>query len=211
LKINFFVIIFLIESKKQPRINFRRLLLINNNIIMQPSQKKGSLFFLLAVLIILAALVFAASQYWGNEKEGQWVCQGGEWIAQGDPSEPRPSSQCGTNNQGSNGQEPVVAVENPQVNSLVSSPLEISGQVRGTWLFEATMPVYLETQAGNEVASSFVQTTEDWMTEELVSFSGQIEYEISSSTPGYLVFEKANPSGLPQNDDEYRMPIIIAP
>lgn len=45
------------------------------------------------------------------------------------------------------------------------------------------------------------------MTEEFVPFEAKIEFEILATSKGVLILEKDNPSGLPENDDQLRVPV----
>lgn len=178
-----------------------------------PEQKtNNSRFIWIMAVIALIAAGIIASRLWKTEStEGKWVCQNGEWVAQDNPVTRQPSEPCGEN-PGEKPESPdEVSLSEPESDAQVSSPVEISGQARGGWFFEATMPARLETENGNEIAQGFVQAQGDWMTEEMVPFQGELEYDISSSTRGYLILEKANPSGLPENADSYGIPVRITP
>ncbi|MDO8556968.1 MAG: Gmad2 immunoglobulin-like domain-containing protein [Candidatus Jorgensenbacteria bacterium] len=100
-----------------------------------------------------------------------------------------------------------VVVFNPTPNAVISSPILISGQARGFWFFEASFPVKLLDGRGTLLAIGIAQADGDWMTEDLVPFNAKIEFTMPSSTKGVLVFKKDNPSGLPQNDAEIRVPV----
>jgi len=102
-----------------------------------------------------------------------------------------------------------IVIFSPKVNSEISSPLKIEGKVRGYWLFEAVMPVKLLDSEGKELAAGHIQATEDWMTENFVPFKGEISFISKEEGEGTLVFEKDNPSGLPEYDKEFRMPVRI--
>jgi len=103
-----------------------------------------------------------------------------------------------------------IVIFSPKVNSEIISPIKIEGKVRGSWLFEAVMPVKLLDSEGKELAVSYIQATEDWMTENFVPFKGEFSFISKEGGKGTLVFEKDNPSGLPEYDKEFRMPVRIA-
>lgn len=101
--------------------------------------------------------------------------------------------------------------ENIHVDSLeamdtVSSPLTITGEARG-WYFEASFPVHLFDGNGNELASAPAQAQGDWMTEDFVPFKVTLTFTTPSTPTGTLVFEKDNPSGLPQNAANISIPV----
>lgn len=109
---------------------------------------------------------------------------------------------------------PLIEVSYPQPNSLISSPLSISGKARGNWFFEATAPVVLVDWDGLIIAQGHIQTKSDWMTENFVEFEGVLEFkkpEMAGKTDfgknGALILKKDNPSGLPENDDSVEIPV----
>lgn len=87
----------------------------------------------------------------------------------------------------------------PAEGDIVSSPLELKGKAKGTWYFEANFGVKLLDQDYNVLEESYVIATEDWMTEDWVPFEGTLKFNESISATGFLVFEKANPSGLEEH------------
>ena len=104
----------------------------------------------------------------------------------------------------------LIQVSNPRPGQTIASPLEVTGTARGTWYFEASFSLYLEDSEGNRLATSFAEAESDWMTENFVPFKGTLNFTTPTSGPATLVLEKANPSGLPENGDELRIPVIIS-
>lgn len=100
----------------------------------------------------------------------------------------------------------LIKVEKPGQNSAVSSPLEISGEAKGYWFFEASAPVRLETEGGKVIAEGYVQAQGDWMTENWVNFEGELEFSTNEKR-GYLIFSRANASGKPEHDRMLRVPV----
>lgn len=105
-----------------------------------------------------------------------------------------------------------IRVSEPLSDTVVSSPLTLAGEARGSWLFEATAPVTLTDWNGLIIAEGYIEATEDWMTTDFVPFTGTLEFEVPEdigdfSDMGSLIFHKANPSGLPEHDAalEYRV------
>lgn len=103
----------------------------------------------------------------------------------------------------------LIQVDNPRPNQKIFSPLNLKGQARGFWFFEASFPVRLFDDQGNEIAIAIAQAQEEWMTEEFVPFQTTLEFEKPAAKKGTLVFEKDNPSGLPEHDDQLIMPIFF--
>jgi hypothetical protein len=90
----------------------------------------------------------------------------------------------------------------PKQGSILTSPLVISGEAPGTWFFEASFPVVLVDWDGLIISEGYVTAKDDWMTEDLVSFEGDLEFETPTmGKSGTLILRKDNPSDLPQNDD----------
>lgn len=92
----------------------------------------------------------------------------------------------------------------------ITSPLVVEGQTR-LYFFEGSFPIQITDEAGNVLGQSYVQATEDWMTENFVPFKGQIEFISEKEQKGFLVLKKDNPSGLPENDKETKIPVVIMP
>ena len=101
----------------------------------------------------------------------------------------------------------LIVVDNPRSNQVVTSPLEISGKARGTWFFEAEFPVRLYDVEGQEIAVGIAKAQGEWMTEEFVPFMATLTFKTPLADKGELVFEKSNPSDLPENTDSLRIPV----
>jgi len=138
--------------------------------------------------------------------EDTWLCQNGQWTRHGNPSAPMPTTGCGTPII-----EPDVVVTSPQPNQTVTNPIALTGKAKGFWFFEATAPVKLFDDKENQIAESHIQAQGDWMTNHYVPFTGTLNYSVNATTSGTLLFQNDNPSGLPQNQKEFRVPIVIAP
>jgi hypothetical protein len=100
-----------------------------------------------------------------------------------------------------------IKVSKPQPNQVVGSPLDIEGEARGTWFFEATFPVKLLDANDDVIATYFAQAQGEWMTEDFVPFKAQLVFEKPTTDTGILILEKDNPSGLPENDASIEIPI----
>jgi hypothetical protein len=100
----------------------------------------------------------------------------------------------------------LLQLTSPIYNNTVTSPLIIQGQARGYWFFEATSPIMLTDWDGKIIASHYMEAEGEWMTEDLVSFKGILDFENPSwdadfSKRGTLILYKHNASGLPEHDD----------
>jgi len=103
----------------------------------------------------------------------------------------------------------LIRVTSPESGATVSSPLTVDGEARGTWYFEASFPVKLLDSDGNELAVTPAEAQGEWMTEDFVPFTATLEFDESYTGDATLVLQKDNPSGLPENDDELRIPLVI--
>jgi len=95
----------------------------------------------------------------------------------------------------------------PESGQTISSPVTIVGSARGGWYFEASFPVELQDANGNMITATTAQAQADWMTSEFVPFKATLEFGTPATETGFIVLKKDNPSGLPANDDELRVPV----
>ncbi len=104
----------------------------------------------------------------------------------------------------------LIRISYPRPNQEISSPLKIEGEARGVWFFEASFPITLIDQQGNVISQGIATAKTDWMTEEFVSFSSDLEFtkQVSGSL-GKLLLRKDNPSGLPEHDDVLEVPVVF--
>lgn len=102
---------------------------------------------------------------------------------------------------------PEVIVETPTRGALVTSPLTVKGKARGTWFFEANLPVTLKDQNGKILAQKGFQAKTNWMTEDYVEFEDSLTFSMPATEYGVLVIENDNPSGLPENEKSFAVPV----
>lgn len=100
-----------------------------------------------------------------------------------------------------------INVFNPKANQIVKSPLLIEGEAKGTWYFEASFPIKIVDANGNILGNTIAQAQSDWMTENFVQFKAQLIFENPSTEQGAIIFEKDNPSGLPENSGQLQIPV----
>lgn len=106
----------------------------------------------------------------------------------------------------------LIVVRTPIAEGVVSSPITLSGEARGYWFFEASAPVVVVDWDGRIIGESYVTAQGDWMTEDFVPFTGTIEYDLpvdSYSASGTVIFQRDNPSGLPENDATFEVPVLL--
>jgi len=104
----------------------------------------------------------------------------------------------------------LIAVDTPLPGASIVSPVTVSGRARGTWYFEASFPVKLYDGNGKLLVAVPATAEGEWMTSEYVPFSGTLTFASPTTTTGTLVFEKDNPSGLPEHARELRIPVRFA-
>jgi len=101
----------------------------------------------------------------------------------------------------------LIRISKPQPNEVVKSPLEITGEARGYWIFEASFPIKLRDENGKELGTTIAQAKSDWMTEDFVPLETTLEFQKPETSRGVLILEKDNPSDLPENADELQIPV----
>lgn len=99
-----------------------------------------------------------------------------------------------------------VIVSSPAPNTVIKSPLLVRGKARGTWFFEASLPVQVTDADGNILATVPGQAEGEWMTTDYVSFTATLTFT-TSATSGFVIIAKDNPSGLPENDAQVKIPV----
>jgi len=104
----------------------------------------------------------------------------------------------------------LIKVTSPLPNASVKSPLTISGEARGYWYFEAQFPVKIYDAKGKLLGSVPAMATKEWMTENYVPFTATLTFDTPTTATGTIVFEKDNPSDLPQNSNQLVIPITFS-
>lgn len=103
----------------------------------------------------------------------------------------------------------LIKVEKPLPNLEVTSPLTVKGKARGYWFFDGIAGLRLEDKDGKVLAESRIIAQDNWTTEDFVPFSGTLKFDATNDERGYLIFERANPSGKSENKKEYRLPVLF--
>ncbi|MEX2515117.1 MAG: GerMN domain-containing protein [Candidatus Paceibacterota bacterium] len=109
-------------------------------------------------------------------------------------------------------QSEFISVKTPGSGDQISSPLTVSGKARGQWYFEADFPVEVVDNAGNSLGMAPATADGEWMTEDFVPFSGQVNFDASAAetADGRVIFHRANPSGLEENADSIEVPVTFS-
>ncbi len=106
----------------------------------------------------------------------------------------------------------LIAVSLPPANGMVASPMTVRGEARGQWYFEASFPITVVDWDGVIIGEGYAEAQGDWMTTEYVPFEGTITFTVPKDTPyrrGAVIFKKDNPSGLPEHDDAFELPVLF--
>jgi len=106
-------------------------------------------------------------------------------------------------------EETNINIKNPQSNEIVKSPLVVTGEARG-WYFEGVFPVRILDSNNKEIGRGQVRAKGDWMKDAFVPFEGKIEFSQPTTKTGKLVFQKDNPSGLPENDENVEISVLFS-
>ena len=101
----------------------------------------------------------------------------------------------------------LIELHNPFPGDRIQSPLTLEGRAKGPWYFEASFPVYLLNAAGDTIARTPATAEGEWMTANFVFFKATLEFTVPADDSGTLILSKSNASGLPEHDDELRVPI----
>ena len=103
-----------------------------------------------------------------------------------------------------------IVVESPRPGAVITSPLKVQGQARGTWFFEGDFPLILKDIKGRVIARGYVTALGEWMTKDFVPFEVTITFaKPASGDRGVLVFKKDNPTDRPELDDAMELPIFF--
>lgn len=180
------------------------------------------ILIVVVAIILTAGITFAVLRF--ATPEDTWLCQNGEWIKHGKPNAPQPSTPCpggepnvnqltnaNTNinsNTNQTTQNKNIIVSKPAAYEEITSGYTIEGQAAG-WYFEAVFPIKLLDATGKEIVTAQAQAQSDWMTSDYVPFKATMNFSIDKDQNGTLVFMKDNPSGLPENDQKYGLPIKL--
>lgn len=165
---------------------------------------KRNIFILVTLLIILLALLIIAQL-----NKSEVICWPACEPKINQPPVVSTSSGPIIRNDGSNFRNLSV-----KAGDTISSPLVITGEVSDGWFFEASFPVVLVNWDGLIIGEGLATAKGDWMTADYVPFEATLEFSKPANPTnqdflkrGAIIFQKDNPSGLPQFDAAYELPI----
>jgi hypothetical protein len=164
-------------------------------------KKKYYVILLLIFLSLITGFII-----WLRSPEDIWICKNGTWVKHGNPTETVPTTGCGEKIS----EQIDIEIFSPQSGAFITSPWEITGQARGSWYFEGNFPVQLTTIHGLVLGNAIAVAQSDWLTDEFVPFKATLLFNFPEGTEqAELIFEKDNPSGLPEHGVEYRFPVKL--
>ncbi len=136
------------------------------------------------------------------------VLLAGAWLWRGRSSEIQPTP---TPRQQVNQYKDLVVIDRPIPGSTILSPVVIEGRARGTWYFEASFPVNIVDWDGKIIGEGIAQAQDEWMTSEYVPFQATITFtKPTYKNNGWIILRKDNPSGLPEYEDAFEVPVFFA-
>jgi hypothetical protein len=168
--------------------------------------------------VLISAATLSGIKFFSGEND--WTCKDGQWVRHGSPFAPRPKEECivkedekkieeKTEEKEPAKDEAEIKIDSPMAEEKIASSVEIVGQARGYWFFEASFPIKIVDANGKILASGPAQAKSDWMTEDFVPFSIKLDLSNPTATSGYIIFERDNPSGLKELEKTYRLPVVL--
>lgn len=103
----------------------------------------------------------------------------------------------------------LIRIDFPRPNQVIESPLIITGQARGNWFLKGDFPIELLDDNEAIITQSYATAKSEWMTEDFVQFEAEISFDSPATNKGVLVLKKDNASGLPEQANELRIPIVF--
>lgn len=101
----------------------------------------------------------------------------------------------------------LIRIITPRPGDAIQSPLQIIGEARGYWYFEASFPIELQDANGEILVSHYATAEGEWMTEDFVPFKATVNFPEPAAKTGFLILRKDNPSGLLEYDDTLIIPL----
>jgi hypothetical protein len=104
--------------------------------------------------------------------------------------------------------KPVISL--PQANAHLVNPLVVTGTVPPGWMSEGVFPMKLLDAQRNIIAQGQGKevTPGSWSSGKSIEFRGIVDFSTKEKS-GFLVLEKDNPSGLPENAESFEIPVTF--
>lgn len=101
----------------------------------------------------------------------------------------------------------LIKVKKPEENVTINSPVVLEGEARGFWFFEGIAPVEITDAKGEKLGRGSIEAEGNWMTEDFVPFKGTLHFMENGEQDGRLILKRSNPSGLPEREMMYQIPV----
>lgn len=158
--------------------------------------KKSKLYIFIFVAMMVTALVLVISQQFEKPDEAKVV-------------EEKSSEVIDSKDDGILGNKDDLVYFNIKPYDKVQGRISYNGVVKGGYFFEANILINILDKNKNIVLRSYATAKSDWMTSDPVMFDGTLDLFGLDSGSYYLEIHNDNASGLPENDKNILIPIII--
>lgn len=101
-----------------------------------------------------------------------------------------------------------IHIISPVRGATVMSPVVITGEAVGGWYFEGQFPIRIIDSERKGIAFGVAHAKGDWMTSDFVPFEATIPF-FPATAHGALLFQKNNPSGLPDNSSTISLSVFF--
>lgn len=111
-------------------------------------------------------------------------------------------------NQASSAVPSADVVVNLTPNDIISSPFEVKGQIDSSWQFECSFMIEILDKDSN-LSYSYPVTLdpgEDCNSPGKKKFSKKLDFKVKGKN-GEIIIHSDNPSGLPENQKSYKIPV----
>lgn len=100
-----------------------------------------------------------------------------------------------------------IKIFSPRTQEIIKNPLFISGEAQGIWFFEAQFTAELYDANKNFLGRAILTAKNNWMNKGFIPFEGDLNFIYPSTSLGTLKFLSANPSGLPDKQLVFEIPV----
>jgi hypothetical protein len=172
------------------------------------TKSRSVITVLIIILLIIAGVIFAI--YQKNEKGEYEDSPNGQTQTYGNPNgadyQPTPT-----------GTTPVLEGNTQDLVSVsltpgqeVSGTVQVTGTLKNNYFFEAVAGVAI-LDANKKVLrqDTHLEATSDWMTTGPVNFKATLNFNGLPKGKAYVALMNDNPSGLPENQKQILIPVII--
>jgi len=97
----------------------------------------------------------------------------------------------------------------PNSGGRASTPLKVSGEVRGSWGYLGAFPIEVVDSSHKTLAKADAKFHGNWMEqkEEPLRFTASVPFKAPATDTGFLILRKANPADDRAMNDSLRIPI----